>query len=62
MICASNSAKPTLVVEPLTELMLKRTELTVLAGKFTVSPDPLFGRAETGTVLPSEKVRLPPVT
>src|SRR5690348_303800 len=62
VMLTSNSASPTLVVDPLTEVMLNRTELAVLAGKFTVSPDPLLGSAGTGTVLPSENCKLPPVT
>lgn len=58
----ANSARPTLRVVLLTEVMSKRTVVVVLLPIPIERPDPpLFGSEPTATVLPSEKVRRPAV-
>ena len=56
------SASPTLAVVLLTLVTVKRTLVTLRAVKVTVVAAPALSSEGTVTVLPSEKVRVPPVT
>src|SRR5436305_1085340 len=58
---AWTSARPTLPVEALTEVMVIRSEVVVRDGKVTVVAAPALSRAGTATVDPSEKVSVAPV-
>ena len=59
---ASISASPTFRVDALTELMRKRMLVTERGANVTVVAAPALSRAGTATMLPFEKVRLPPMT
>jgi len=50
------------VVPGRTDPTVKRMLVTDFGANVIVRAEPLFGSSETGTLLPSEKVRVPPVT
>ena len=58
---AWSSASPTFLVVPLTVVTVSRRLVVARSGKLTLVPMPALSRAGTGTVVPSEKVRVPPV-